>query len=58
MIFMAKSPKKKRRLHEKRFSAQPERIQVDTTSAKFKKEERESEQREQEAARDSDLFIC
>jgi hypothetical protein len=54
MIFMAKSPKKKRRLHEKRFSAQPERIQVDTTSAKFKKEERESEQREQEAARDSD----
>jgi len=54
MIFMPKSPKKKRRLHEKRFRAPPERVQIDATSTKFKKEEREREQREQEAARESD----
>ncbi len=54
MVFMPRTPKNKRRLHEKRFSAPPESIQVDTTSTKFKKEEREREQREQEAARESD----
>jgi hypothetical protein len=54
MIFMPRSPKNKRRLHEKRFSAPPERVQIDPTSKKFKKEEREQEQREQEAAHESD----
>jgi len=54
MMFMPRPLKNKRRLHEKRFSAPPESIQVDTTSTKFKKEEREREQREQEAARESD----
>jgi hypothetical protein len=41
-------------LHEKRFSAPPESIEIDNTSAKFKKEEKEREQREQEAAREGD----
>jgi hypothetical protein len=54
LIFMPRSLKNKRRLHEKRFSAPPERIQIDPISTQFKKEEREREQREQEAARESD----
>ena len=54
MMSMSQSPKNKRRLHEKRFNSPPEGIEVDTTSAEFKKEAREREQREQEATRESD----
>jgi len=54
MIFMPGSPRKKRRLREKRVIIPPEGIAVYTTSAKFRKEERESKEREQEAARESD----
>ena len=53
-MFMPKPSKNKRRLHEKRFSAPPENINIDTTSTKFKKEEEEKEQIEREAARESD----
>jgi hypothetical protein len=51
---MAKPPKNKRRIPEKRFSTPPEGIEVYTTSNKFKKEEKERKQREQEATRESD----
>jgi len=54
MMLMAKSSKNKRRVREKRVIAPPESIAVYTTSAKFRKEERESKEREQEAARESD----
>ncbi len=51
---MPKVSKRKHRLHEKRFAAPPKGIIVDTVSAKFRKEEFESEEREREAARESD----
>ena len=54
MMLMAKSTKNKRRAREKRVLTPPEGIAVYTTSAKFRKEERESKEREQEAARESD----
>jgi len=53
-IIMAKPPKNKRRIPEKRSNPLPEGIEVYTTSTKFKKAEKERKQREQEAARESD----
>jgi len=53
-IIMAKPSKNKRHIPEKRFSTQPEGIEVYSTSTKFKKEEKERKQREQEATRESD----
>jgi len=54
MILVPGSPQEKRRLREKRVITPPEGIAVYTTSAKFRREERERKQREQEATRESD----
>jgi hypothetical protein len=54
MGFMPNPLQNKRRIRKKRFIAPPEGIEVYTTSAKFKKEEEERKQREQEATRESD----
>jgi len=51
---MPKPSKNKRRVREKRLLALPKGIEIYTTSTKFKREERERKQREQEAARESD----
>jgi hypothetical protein len=54
MMFMARSSRSKRRVPKKAVGNLPEGIEVYTTSEEFKKEETESKQREQEAARESD----
>jgi hypothetical protein len=53
-MLMARLSRYKRRVGEKRFDPPPEAIVVYTTPKEFRKEQSESKQREQEAARESD----
>jgi hypothetical protein len=54
MTFMTRPSRNKRRVPKKAVNNLPEGIEVYTTSKEFRKEEKESKQREQEAARESD----
>ncbi len=54
MMLMARPSRVRRRLGERRFDPPAEAIVVYTTSKEFRKEQSESKQREQDAARESD----
>jgi hypothetical protein len=53
-MLMARLSRNKRRVGERRFDTPSEGIVVYNTPKEFKKEQSESKQREQEAARESD----